>query len=164
MIGKVPIECASDDTPAPAAQTLPKPTIVLFPSPFIFPQPSPEPVPSPSPSPTSPTPSPQASAAKSPTPSPKSSPTTSQTPQFSPVILGATQNQINSSPLPSSSPSQESKTADSKTKVAAILTGSGALLIGLSVGSYLFYKRTLSAKSSQNFEKEIEEKNEPKDS
>lgn len=132
----------------------------------IFTSPSPNddtscdtPTPNPTPAPTlssstaskSPTSSP--TPIKSPTPTPKASQKASSTLQPSPQVLGETQNQINSSPLPSSSPNAQSQTANSKTKVAAILTGSGAILIGLSLVAYLWYRKSQISQNA-NFKEE----------
>lgn len=104
--------------------------------------PSPSPSPSPSPTPTS---SAQSSSPKSPTPTPKATPTQT-TPVSSPQILGveSTTSATLQSPLvktPSSTPAP--KAGSSRTRIAAIATGSGAILIGLSFGFYLWYKRIL---------------------
>lgn len=113
------------------------------------------PTPTPSPTPTSTTSS--TSNPKSPSPSPKPSPTQtaavpSPTAQKSPQILSeATTSIILQSPLtktPSPTPTLAPK-ASSKTKIAAIFSGSGALLVGLSFGFYLWYKRVLTPKDQE---------------
>src|SRR3989344_2486217 len=97
----------------------------------LAPQPTPTPTPTPTPK-TIPTP------AKSPTPKPLASP----------AVLGESQNEstpassLNAQSSPSLSP-EATKSALSKTKVAGLLTGSGIILIGLSFGFYLWYKRIL---------------------
>lgn len=119
------------------------------------------PTPSPSPSP-SPTPTPTTSSTsspKSPSPTPKPSPaktalTPSPTAKKSPQILGAEstgqatpQSAVTKSPSPTPTPAP--KAASSRTKIAAIFSGSGALLIGLSFGFYLWYKRALTPPKDQ---------------
>lgn len=115
----------------------------------VFPSPSPSsnystpptsiiPPKSPSPSPkNSPSPSP-----KSPSPSPKKSPA---------AILGEKEENLPSStpaqtPSPSPSPSPSPQTSLGKTKVAGILTGAGLVIIGASIGFFLWYQRTIKPK------------------
>ena len=114
----------------------------------------PDPTPTPTPTPESST-SQSTSQTNSPTPTPKTTSTaTSKSPsptsaKQSPLVLSASDQ--NSSPQvlsteasESSSPSPEATpSALSKTKVAGILAGSGIVLIGLSFGFYLWYKRIL---------------------
>ena len=113
---------------------------------------APTPTPSPSPTPSSSS----TSQSKSPTPTPKvTSTATAKSPsptlaKQSPLILSArdqdslstSELSIESSPSPSPSP-EATQSALSKTKVAGILVGSGTILIGLSIGFYLWYKRIL---------------------
>lgn len=116
-------------------------------------EPDPTPIPTSSPSST-PLPSSSSSSnssIKSPSPSP--------VPKKSPLVLGEKETSSPSaspkieasiSPSPSPANSQESPT---KTKVAGILVGSGVILIGLSIGFYLWYKRLL-GKDSENQNKD----------
>ena len=116
--------------------------------------PTPTPTPTPSPTPSSST-SQSTSNAKSPTPTPKTTSTAtikSPSPTLakqSPLVLSASDESSlllasssseNTSPSPSS---EATGSALSKTKVAGLLAGSGAILIGLSIGFYLWYKRIL---------------------
>jgi len=115
----------------------------------VVPSPTPTPSPSPTPNTTSTT------STSTPTPIPKSSSTTttakSPSPKSvsSPAVLGESQTDSTSqslldtqqsSPSPSSSPQA---TSLSKTRVAGMLVGSGIMLLGLSIGFYLWYKRIL---------------------
>lgn len=122
---------------------------------------SPSPTPSPSPSPStsaavSSAPSPQVSPVKSPIKSPSPSPKAiikppSPSPKNSPEVLGETVQVLPSpSPLlsPSPSPSQTSASL-SRTKIAVMLTGSGAILIGLSFGFFLWYNRVLRSSAAE---------------
>lgn len=114
----------------------------------------PSPSPSPTPTPT-PSPSPSPTPVKSPTPTPKASPiqtvlTPSPTAKKSAQILGVeSTNQATSQSTLTKSPTPVPKVGSSKTKIAAMLTGSGALLIGLSFGFYLWYKRALTPPKDQ---------------
>ncbi len=117
--------------------------------------------PSPTPSPSSSSSSSQAQAPKSPSPSPKNSPSpspksSSPLPNQSSTVLGQKEQNSNqvlenlTSPSPTPSPSPSLSTP--KVKVAAILMGSGVILIGLSAGFYLWYKRVLGAPDEENKE------------
>jgi len=121
----------------------------------------PQPTPSSSTSSKSPSPTPTSSSSKS-TATPKSSPKTSPQPK---TVLG--EKVTNKPPLsistdevfPSPSPSptnppqtDELEKSASKTKIAAILTGSGAILIGASLAFYLWYRRALENGQDQNKE------------
>jgi len=121
--------------------------------------PQPSPAPSPQPSPTqastntkSPSPTPKVS----PSPSPQKSPSPASTqggpsPKKSPESVLGEKEGISPSPVnsPSTSPSPDpSKDVEnqSKTKIAAMLTGTGAIIIGASFGFFLWYKRVLESK------------------
>lgn len=114
---------------------------------LIAPSPAPSPTPNPSPSPTpSPIPTPASTPIptpiKSPSPSPKPTPKSTPSPSSqTTAVLGET-NDISASPSPSASPETESGSL-SKTKAAALITGSGAILIALSFGFYLWYSKLL---------------------
>jgi hypothetical protein len=127
--------------------------------------PSPTPTPTPTSSPTS-TPTPTPTPVKSPSPTPKTTPTPiptkspSPTAKISPAVLGETQDSLQSptqesTPSPSANPTG---TSLSKTKVAAMLTGSGAILIGLSVGFYLWYNKVLYKKEGSQDKDQIGQK------
>src|SRR3990167_6767058 len=112
--------------------------------------PCPVPTPSPTPTPTS-TPTPAPTHAKSPSPTAK----------ISPAVLGETQDSLQSpteesTPSPSANPTS---TSPSKTKIAAILTGSGAILIGFSVGFYLWYNKVLARKEEDQNQPDEKESN-----
>lgn len=108
------------------------------------------PTPSSSPSPSYATPTTFISPVKSPTPSPKS-PTSIPKTQ-STAVLGkvaeATESASSTStptpaPSPSATPSSSPKPESiSKTKIASYLAGSGLIIIGLSIGLYLWYHRS----------------------
>ena len=114
--------------------------------------------PSPTASP-SPTPTPQTS--QSPTPTPAKTPSlkpspTSQTlkspaasPKLSPNVLSE---KIAGSPSPT--PAPETPKESSKVKIASVLTGSGLILIGLSVGFYLWYNKVLFKKEKDQDNKQ----------
>lgn len=114
--------------------------------------PSPNPPSSPSPASSSTINSPSPSPKNSPTPSPKS-----PLPKKSPSnILGEKEERIASSeaspsptPTPSPSPSPSAKTL-SKTKIAGFLTGGGLVIIGASVGFFLWYQRTVKPKKGED--------------
>lgn len=106
-----------------------------------------EPDPSPSPMP-SPTPTPIQSTAKSPSPSPTSVKSPLPSPKKSPEVLGtveASSSAQSPTPSPDPSPSPQIK-SQSKTKIAGMLTGSGAIIIGASVGFFLWQKKVLGKK------------------
>ena len=113
--------------------------------------PAPDPTPSPSPTPStsstsqagSPTPTPKATSTaiiKSPSPtSVKQSPQVLSARDQDSLLLASLSAETSSpSPSPEATPS-----AMSKTKVAGILAGSGIVLISLSFGFYLWYKKIL---------------------
>lgn len=118
-----------------------------------------QPLPTPSPSPTpAPQQSPPASSVSSKSPTPTHTPKTSQspTPTKSPtitdknpkIVLGEKEENQNRSPSPSPkqespSPSPSKKPTPSSPKIAAMITGAGIILIGLSFAFYLWYKKNL---------------------
>ena len=139
-----------------ASMTQGAPNSQAEPSPSSIPTPTPTPAPTPTPTPT-----------KSPTPTPKTTPTSiltkspSPTPKNSPAVLGETQDSLQSpteesTPSPSANPTS---TSPSKTKIAAILTGSGAILIGFSVGFYLWYNKVLARKEEDQNQPDEKESN-----
>lgn len=100
--------------------------------------------PTPTPTPT-PTPSP---AAKSPSPTPKTTPSPSPNASPETQVLGegaTAEAKAKASP----SPATAATASKGPPKVAGILTGSGLILIGLSVGFYLWYKRTLEGEKTK---------------
>lgn len=114
------------------------------------PKPTPTPTPEPSPKTSKSSPS---STTKSPSPIPLNSPqssvkqTKTQSPSAKPApILGKQKKITIQKPTEEPSPSEilsatSSGEPQSKTQIAAIISGSGAILIGLSIGLYLWYKR-----------------------
>lgn len=122
-------------------------------NPAPSPSPSPTPILAPSPSPTS------SSSTKSPTPTSKSSPKSSskKSPSPSPQILGKSETksdsptqqptiensiaQVDPNQFNAPSPSPSAYSQPVTKKVAGFLVGAGAILIGLSVGGFLWYKR-----------------------
>lgn len=126
------------------------------------------PIASPTPSPT---PSAKSSLSKSSSPSPQksSSPFTSSSPQLvkssSPItqklvpeILSvktesSSQASPQTSPQISPSPQQENSSQKPNTKIAASLTGGGLILIGLSIGLYLWFNKS----RNQNSKKDSDE-------
>ncbi len=117
-----------------------------------IPQPSPSPTPFPSPTPSPTQSSTVSTSTKSPTPTPKTTTILSKSPtpvpeKDSTSVLGEKTLNLpspNPTPSPSSSPSPSPSQSLSKTKIASMLVGSGAILIGLSFGFYLWYKRVQS--------------------
>lgn len=114
---------------------------------------SPTPTPSPSPTPAS---SAQTSSPKSPSPTPKVSPTPAKSPsanpQISAEILGqkaeASEQAAATSPkLESPTPTPQAQSSN-RTKIASYLVGSGLIVIGLSMGAFLWYHRTLKKKDT----------------
>lgn len=112
---------------------------------------------SPSPTPKS---SPKASSKKSPSPSQKvlaataaesSKPKSSQTPLIEDSISQVDPNQFNA-PSPTPVTQQPSK------KVAGILVGSGAVLVGISIAGFLYYKRQENHPQIQKEKERFEEK------
>lgn len=112
--------------------------------------PSPTPLPSPSPS------SSPSNSSKSSSPSPKNSPSPSPkspmpSPKKSPESVLSEKEEIQTAPTPTPtlsptpSPSPKGETI-SKTKVAGILTGGGLVIIGASIGFFLWYQRTVKFK------------------
>ena len=119
--------------------------------------PSPTPIPTPAPSPTSST-SQSSTSTKSPTPTPKPSATPAKSSSSSPSttpnsVLGSkTEEQLLLTSTPGVSPSQSAEgeqKGSSKTKIAAMLTGSGVILIGLSIGFFVLYNRVLNKSENQ---------------
>jgi len=91
------------------------------------------------------------SKSKSPSPSPKSSPSTSSKKTIS--VLGSSQSaeitkppatEINLSVSPSPAAEETVQQSSKKLKIAGSVAGSGAIIMGISVGLYLWYKRKLS--------------------
>lgn len=119
--------------------------------------PSPTPNPTATPAATS-TPEPTSSPNLIATPNPDSSPT-SASPSTkksspSPQILGETSMQ-EATPSPESSPDSKFKLGgESKTKAAAIITGSGLVLIGISVGFYFWYNKISKSEKEQDSDDE----------
>lgn len=119
-------------------------------------QAQPSPSPTPSPNPPNPSPSPTVSSTATTAPSPPT-----QKPISSKKVLGESQKTATKqaqkstpkpqSPSPSSSAQQNSS---SKTKVATLLTGSGIVLVGLSIGFFLWYKRLLGKPEDHKSKKE----------
>lgn len=104
--------------------------------------------------------SPKASSKKSPSPSPKvlaaatnepSKPQGSQPPMIEDSISQVDPNQFNA-PTPSPATQQPSK------KVAGMLVGSGAVLIGISVAGFLYYKKQEEHPKIQKEKERFEEK------
>lgn len=119
--------------------------------------PQPTPNPTATPAATS-TPEPTSSPNPIATPNPDSSPT-SASPSTkksspSPQILGETSMQ-EATPSPESSPDSKFKLGgESKTKAAAIITGSGLVLIGISVGFYFWYNKISKSEKEQDSDDE----------
>ena len=119
-------------------------------------------IPQPSPTPTPPsTPAQSASStsskSKSPSPSPKSSPLPTSSKKTT-SVLGSSKSaevlrspvlevNLSASPTPSAEPKAESS---NKLKIAGAVAGSGAIVMGVSVGLYLWYRRSLRSSSSQD--------------
>lgn len=129
-------------------------------SPLPTPTPTPNPTPTPSSTPN-PTPTPTATPApKTPTPAPIKSPTPKPSPKPSPSQTPSTLGESTSiaspdhSPTPTSEPAQEGSI--SKTKIAIITTGAGAILIAFSIGFYLWYSKVLGQGKAEDL-KEVEE-------
>lgn len=113
----------------------------------IIPTPSPDPSPSPIQSSTVST----STSAKSPSPSPSPSKSPSPSPKKSTEVLGTAQASSSAdsptpSPAPSASPQIKSQ---SKTKIAGMLTGSGAIIIGASIGFFLWQKKVYGKKEEK---------------
>ena len=110
---------------------------------------APTPTPTPTPKPTAtPTPTTTTISTKSPTPTPKATPipskTTKPSPKSSPTVLGEQESATPSAtPTSEVSPSPQPEKSNSKTKIAALLTGSGAIIIGTSIAFFLWYRKTL---------------------
>lgn len=125
------------------------------------PQPSPSSTPSPTPTSTSQS----STSTKSPTPTPKPSATPAKSAQPSPLptpnsVLGTkTEEQLLLTSTPEASPAQSAESEESKgsskTKIAAMLTGSGVILIGLSIGFFVLYNRTLNKEDNKKESKDI---------
>ena len=90
--------------------------------------------------------------AKSPSPSPKSSPqpaSSKKTSSFlgsskSAEVVQSPASEVNLSVSPAPSAAVEVQQSSNKLKIAGTVAGSGAMVMGLSVGLYLWYKRKLS--------------------
>lgn len=127
------------------------------------PQPTPSPTLSPTPTPASST-SQSSTSTKSPTPTPKPSATpaksSSPSPSASNSVLGSkTEEQLSLTSTSEASPTQsaegEESKGSSKTKIAAMLTGSGVILIGLSIGFFVLYNKTLNKEDNKEEGKDI---------
>ena len=113
-----------------------------------IPQPSPTPTPQ---STTSQSSSPTSTKSKSPSPSPKNSPSPASSKKtFS--VLGSSQSaeltassaaefNLSASPTPSAEPKTEQPS--NKMKIAGVVAGTGAIVMGVSVGLYLWYRKRL---------------------
>jgi len=117
-----------------------------------IPKPSPSPSPSPAQTP-SPNPSPSTTPPKSPSPTPKqlASPALKSS-LIDPQVLGTNSNDSTASAgqSPESSPSVDVPTATTPIKIAALLIGSGLILIAISAGAYIWYKKKLNSKNTQD--------------
>ena len=93
------------------------------------------------------------SKSKSPSPSPKSSPTSTSSKKTT-SVLGSSQSaeitassasgiSLSVSPTPSAEPKADK--SSKKIKIAGAVAGSGAIVMGLSAGLYLWYKRKLTS-------------------
>ena len=113
---------------------------------------NPQPSPSPSPSSTSQSSSSTSSKSKSPSPSPKNSPSPSSSKKTSSVLGSSKSAEITKSPAteinlsvsPSPAAEETVQQSSKKLKIAGSVAGSGAIIMGISVGLYLWYKRKLS--------------------
>ena len=129
--------------------------------------------PSPTPRPTPTSTSQSSSSTKTSSPTPKTSsvgtlksPSPTEVIKSPPVLSATDQNfsllpsSSNNISSPDSSP-QATQSASPKTKVAAMLSGSGIILIGLSIGFYLWYKKVLGEpdNNTKNHKDNFEQKN-----
>ncbi|MEX2028225.1 MAG: hypothetical protein WD988_01885 [Candidatus Curtissbacteria bacterium] len=107
-------------------------------------------------------PSPNTDSVKSPSPTPLPSPTPSKYPSPSPqkTILGQSTQSATSQAMPFlPSPSPLSENGSSNTKTAAMLAGSGLILIGLSAAFYVWYSKLLGNDKSKKPDKNEDDEN-----